>query len=598
MTTSASILPQPRLVFYNAATGDALSGGYVYTYVPSTTTPKTTWQDSGQVTPNSNPITLDAAGSALIYGAGSYQLTVTDSLGNNIAAYSGLTMDTLGGVATVSTIAALRALATSVPLVWVQGYYNEADGGEGMFVPGVAGRDNGGTIIVSSGGTYYRETGGAPLNAFWFGTQGLADATTELQNALNVGQVLLPGTITIAGNGITAVTGGIVGLGKGVSRIVSTDASAANIIEVIGTIPVQFSGFDYVSSGSKTGGAGIYMNGGGGTYDLADCLFQDLRLSYWYNSIVTNAGSQWDVQTCDFIDHINAGLVVNNVVDSDSGDSEISACEFTSTNTTCAHILYIASGGLRIINNKVNVGGVGINLLFNGSTETGNLLITGNSIENMTEDGIILQRNTACTSVFSRVVITGNQLAVTAGAVSGAGAIVAHDASGFLRDLTITGNVIRVYPTNCVGMDINYVTNFVIDGNALDGPGGSNAATGIGVGSSASGKVGVNTYSGFNTNLSISGANNFYERDVQTGSGTIVCGTSVATGLYQGTLAVTFPVGFSLGPTLGDVAGEVIGGPGIGINVLAQSGTAATFQATSFTNGGSVVFAWKAGGVI
>lgn len=90
---AASLLPIPRAVFYDNATGDALVGGFVHTYVPGGTTAKQTWQDAGETTPNTNPIVLDAAGSALIYGSGSYQITVTDSLGNAIPGYSGLSQD-------------------------------------------------------------------------------------------------------------------------------------------------------------------------------------------------------------------------------------------------------------------------------------------------------------------------------------------------------------------------------------------------------------------------------------------------------------------------------------------------------------------------
>lgn len=90
---AASLLPLPRAVFYNAATGEALAGGFVYTYVPGGTTSKTTWRDAGGTTANSNPIVLDASGSALVYGSGSYQITVTDSLGNQIPGYSGLSQD-------------------------------------------------------------------------------------------------------------------------------------------------------------------------------------------------------------------------------------------------------------------------------------------------------------------------------------------------------------------------------------------------------------------------------------------------------------------------------------------------------------------------
>lgn len=60
-----------------------LAGGKVYFYIPSTTTPKNTWQDPFCTALNTNPVTLDNAGSALIYGVGEYQQAVYD-VNNNL----------------------------------------------------------------------------------------------------------------------------------------------------------------------------------------------------------------------------------------------------------------------------------------------------------------------------------------------------------------------------------------------------------------------------------------------------------------------------------------------------------------------------------
>lgn len=90
---AATILPPARSVFYDA-NGNPVSGGVVHTYIPGGTVAKITWQDAAATIPNANPIILDSAGSALIYGAGAYQLTVTDALGVAVPGYSGVTTDT------------------------------------------------------------------------------------------------------------------------------------------------------------------------------------------------------------------------------------------------------------------------------------------------------------------------------------------------------------------------------------------------------------------------------------------------------------------------------------------------------------------------
>lgn len=61
------------------SSGNPLSGGKVYTYESGTTTPKTTYTDSGEGTPNDNPVILNARGEADIWLNGSYTIVLKDS---------------------------------------------------------------------------------------------------------------------------------------------------------------------------------------------------------------------------------------------------------------------------------------------------------------------------------------------------------------------------------------------------------------------------------------------------------------------------------------------------------------------------------------
>lgn len=81
---TASILPNAKTQFFDA-NGTPLALGSVYFYVaPNTTTFKDTWQDSGATIANVNPVPLDAAGEALIWGSGLYRQLVKDAAGNTI----------------------------------------------------------------------------------------------------------------------------------------------------------------------------------------------------------------------------------------------------------------------------------------------------------------------------------------------------------------------------------------------------------------------------------------------------------------------------------------------------------------------------------
>lgn len=62
--------------------GDPLSGGKVYFYVPNTGTPANTWSDPGLTTVNTNPVILDQAGRAVIWGNIQYREVVQDQFGN------------------------------------------------------------------------------------------------------------------------------------------------------------------------------------------------------------------------------------------------------------------------------------------------------------------------------------------------------------------------------------------------------------------------------------------------------------------------------------------------------------------------------------
>ena len=77
----AVLLPNGRQQFLDA-NGDPLANGTVAFYIPNTLVAKDTWSDPDQNTLNSNPITLDAGGYAIIYGAGSYRQIVKDEDGN------------------------------------------------------------------------------------------------------------------------------------------------------------------------------------------------------------------------------------------------------------------------------------------------------------------------------------------------------------------------------------------------------------------------------------------------------------------------------------------------------------------------------------
>ena len=93
---SATLLPNAVQTFVDN-NGKPLANGNVFFYVPSTTTPKTTWTSAGESVPQANPVPLGIAGrpANAIYGDGIYRQIVKDQFNNVI--WDALTSSTGGG---------------------------------------------------------------------------------------------------------------------------------------------------------------------------------------------------------------------------------------------------------------------------------------------------------------------------------------------------------------------------------------------------------------------------------------------------------------------------------------------------------------------
>jgi len=79
----AALLPNAMQTFVNQ-NGQPYNGGKVYFYIPGTGTLKDTWIDGDKNVLNSNPVILDSAGRAVIYGDGIYRQVLRDRNNNLI----------------------------------------------------------------------------------------------------------------------------------------------------------------------------------------------------------------------------------------------------------------------------------------------------------------------------------------------------------------------------------------------------------------------------------------------------------------------------------------------------------------------------------
>lgn len=87
----AVLMPPGRQQYFDSA-GDPLVGGKLYTYNAFTSTPRTTYADFGQITPNPNPVILDGRGEATVFWDGNYKVTLTDASDVTIWTVDGVQM--------------------------------------------------------------------------------------------------------------------------------------------------------------------------------------------------------------------------------------------------------------------------------------------------------------------------------------------------------------------------------------------------------------------------------------------------------------------------------------------------------------------------
>lgn len=96
---AATLLPNGEQTFVDE-NGKPLASGCVYFYTPGTSSPKDTWVNPEGTATNTNPVILDGAGRAIIYGVGTYRQVVKKypcgSLGEQV--WDQLTADTASNI--------------------------------------------------------------------------------------------------------------------------------------------------------------------------------------------------------------------------------------------------------------------------------------------------------------------------------------------------------------------------------------------------------------------------------------------------------------------------------------------------------------------
>lgn len=91
--TMPGLMPAGKHQYFYPGSTQPLAGGKLYTYAAGTPTLKATYQDAAGTIANTNPITLDSTGSALIAWSGSYKVVLQDAAGNTVYTFDNYNTD-------------------------------------------------------------------------------------------------------------------------------------------------------------------------------------------------------------------------------------------------------------------------------------------------------------------------------------------------------------------------------------------------------------------------------------------------------------------------------------------------------------------------
>lgn len=403
---------------------------------------------------------------------------------------------------------------------------------------------------------------------------------------------------------ITIPGGGIVGDGAYQTFLNTTSTNSNNVFLYTGANAGRFENFQLQTNtgpGQKAGGYGITVGPASG--EVSGMRFFEMVMNNLPNCVSFVRASLWSVIALNCYGFTGTALLVDNQNNGDSGDSSITDCEFTSPGNNSANaIRQVSSGGLKITSNKFNNDGVGYLLDLGtvvGGVSTSDLMITGNSFEGSFFSAIQLQRQGGSTATFQNVVIDGNQFLVAS--TNGSG-IYSVDSSGFLSNVAIGTNVFTVTGTGAAaGILLDYVTNFSIDTQTMQGSGGSSVGISLGV-HNVAGRLAGQQIRGFGSSVSASTGVAITKGDVQSGTLTVTTSTVYGTALFAGNNNVTFPTAYNanVGLTVADaqVAVKDTAAGGVSAFVVGITPTLLSVEAIGITSGGAVVVNWRVAGVI
>jgi len=319
-----------------------------------------------------------------------------------------------------------------------------------------------------------------------FGVLGLGNDAAIMQAAIDsvVGtsaRLIIPGntTVQLGSTGLT-VNGSLNLIGEaGRNRTaISWTNTTMTAITVASNAAVYFDGINFAGPSSCTAGGAISLSGAGAGTANSFSKIVDCQFTNGYRQVYAPDAYAWQISGNYFNAPVNTGVYVGNTTAADAGDSSLLDNVFANGIAGSVYVRQVSSGGLRVLDNKLNGGAYGYLGDLGAGVTTSILIFEGNSVENQTVSGVCM-RNTAGTASFSQVIVDGNQF------YNQPTPILFDDAMAFMSTMAITDNTIVCKTgagTTCA-ITVTAVPKTVISGNVIFGSG--TTALGINVGASS-----------------------------------------------------------------------------------------------------------------
>jgi hypothetical protein len=381
------------------------------------------------------------------------------------------------------------------------------------------------------------------VNIAAFGAVQAVDATAEIQAAINGCEFLYAIGYDYRYTTL-AVPASLkfIGAGKKQTRLRTTNLVNDKIaITSNGSHSVIFADMEFGTIGTQAGGA--YLKFDSATTQLQSPLITGCNFISPYTAIYLANCGQFKLNGNYFVTYVNAGVIIDNTIEPDSGDSSIDGGNvFDAGGDTGDAIVQIASGGLRVVNNKFLNGAYHYRSAFNSSPNTSILVWTANSSEQARVANMAFTATSPTTFSYANIE-GGNQFSVRDGAT---GVLVNDPGHNFLSSCNIGGNIFNL-ASNATGMNIGRLQNSTIGRNTIIGNG--TGETGLITGANSSGlKISQQTMVSVATEYSLLGGYDITDWEVESGNQTGSTSNAFGSHYITPTIAVTFAKAYPIAP--------------------------------------------------